>query len=222
MSHGCPECRERKDCRDENCRPLHGRNPTAASGGSSAQTTNFMAVGELCVYTDASLPDAPKVQPGKPPPPRRPSRAYVAWLGYDHELAHDANPCFAGEAYVGIQGSQRAEMIAAIYGLTAAIAYTLPREGSKRPFSIVLRTDNHEVERQLNGRANADVLVRLRKTALSLVQVIKRERIIFTVELASEKTDPMMRAVHGRSREAVRVTTRKNGWPGKPPLYIPF
>lgn len=177
---------------------------------------------DLWVYADASVPDQYKPEKGRPPPITRAAPAFAAWYGWEDALAYESNPCFLGEAFVGVRGPQRAEFLAAINGLSAALAYVAPFAPKRRPSLVTLRMDSSEVVRQLSHpTAGADVLLAYRRLAESLIGQIRELGIDFAVERVTERGHRPMKAVHGRSREAVRVRRRKQPWP-HPPDAIPF
>lgn len=202
------------------------RGQANAEVGLQITTAWFSSVGwkvcqDLWVYTDASIPDQPKPVRGKPPPVTRAAPAYVAWYGWDDALAFSNNPCFLGEAYVGVRGPQKAEFLACVHGLAAALGYLSPFNPQRRPARVILRTDSREVHRQLRGEAKADILAPYVRTANLLVESLTGLGLAFRVEQVSAKHDKPMKAVHGRSREAIRVRGRQGGWPC-PPDAIPF
>ena len=179
--------------------------------------------GALFVYTDASVPDQPKREPGKPPPRQTANHAFVAWCGWHDLYAHpirEDKPTFGGEAYVGTAGSQRAEFLAAIFGLSAAFAYIPPLAAGRKPDEVILRVDSSTVERLLNERGGADVLHPYLVTAQTLI-ALEQSITAVSVERVRDRDDRLMTAVDGRTRQAVRVVKREKGWPA-PPDAMPF
>ena len=156
--------------------------------------------GALFVYTDASVPDQPKQEAGKPPPRQKANHAFVAWCGW-HDLYSEPvradKPTFGGEAYVGIAGAQRAEFLAATYGLAGALAYIAPLAASRKPENLVLRVDSAIVERLLNERGGADVLYPYLVTAQTFVTLHEQSGTTVSVERVRDRDDKLMKAVDG-------------------------
>jgi len=65
------------------------------------------------------------------------------------------------------------------------------------------------------------VLAPYLRTARVLIETLESQSVGFTVELVGDQEDALMKAVHGRSREAIRVVKRADEWP-VPSGDIPF
>lgn len=181
--------------------------------------------GTLFVYTDASIPDQPKAEPGEAPRRQQANDAFVAWCGW-HDLyspiSRADKPTFVGEAYIGKAGIQRAEFSAAIYGLSAAFAYVAPLADHRKPGRAVLRVDSAPVERLLNQSGGAYILRPYLVAAQTLVALLDQRGIAVTIERVREQADKLMKAVDGRTKQAIRVAKRTGDWPAPADSDIPF
>lgn len=177
----------------------------------------------LYIYSDASIPDQPQAPKGLPPRRQVAGEAFIAWCGWHEGYAQRHDPTFTGEAYIGIQGIQRAEFQAAIHALSAAAAYIWPRVPDRRPDCVILRTDCRDVVRLMDGHGQADILYPYLLAALAVRKTIQEDlQVPVMLELVNVKTDPMLKAVDGRTRQAAgRVGKRQGGWP-EPPGWLPF
>jgi len=143
--------------------------------------------------------------------------AMGAWIGW-HDKDPSTRPSVAGQAFLGRQGTQRAEYLAAIHGLQAVLAYA--RVGPK-PDRLILHVDNGTVVKTLHGEWTAWQLRPYYEAAVDLIGGLAALGIGFQVESVSEK-HPQHRLAHRMSRSAWNHVFFETTWrpPSKPPAAL--
>ena len=124
--------------------------------------------------------------------------AMGAWIGW-HDCEASARPTIAGQAFLGEQGTQRAEYLAAIHALAAVLAYA---RLNKAPSELLLHLDNTTVVKTLVSEWGANVLARHRDVANRLGTEMLELGIAPRVRQVSEG--------HPEHKQAHRMS--KNAW----------
>jgi hypothetical protein len=172
--------------------PTHGRDPEP-----------------LNLYTDASVRGRllPK---GSKPNRTRNGPAFAAWAGW-HDCASTERPTLAGQAYIGMHGTQTAEFMAVIHGLSGALGHYEPRRDSLRPETLNLHVDNRCVYLLMIGEWKPDYLAPFYRVARGLTSRLFGLGIEVGVIKVAE-TDATHKIVHTMSRNAHKHVLTREGW----------
>jgi len=168
--------------------------------------------GEFAVYSDASVRGDWRLQltPGKKPVQARKREGpamggWIGWLGCEYT----DRPTIAGQAFLGSQGTQTAEYLAAIHALNAVLTHL--RLCNVKPQAVVLRVDNETVAKTLVEEWRTEVLTRHKRHALKIVEEIRSAGIDLRVEKVSE-TNKHHKAAHRLSHSAWDQLFFKKAW----------
>lgn len=175
--------------------------------------------GLLHLHTDASV-RGDRLPEGYIAKRRRVGHTFVAWAGW-HECDLPDRPTFAGAAYVGEHGTQRAEFYAVHHGLSAALAYVSATPEAERPDRIVAHVDNDTVYRLMAGKGKASALRPHYEAASRLCAQLTEAGVRVEWRSVSER-NKRHRIVDSMSKQAhTQVLTRVEWRPTDAPPPIP-
>jgi ribonuclease HI len=165
--------------------------------------------GEFALFSDASVRGAylSRSSRGKPQR-RRNGPAMAAWIGW-WGCSPTSRPTVAGQTYLGYQGTNRAEYLAAIHALHAVLAYV--RFFRQRPTTVELRLDNECVVKTLRGVWKGRELAR----HLAMADEVRAalSDLCITVNVAEvSKTNRHHKAAHRLSTSAWDQVLYKTEW----------
>jgi ribonuclease HI len=158
--------------------------------------------GQFIVYSDASIKGdwiRRFSSSGKRAPQRkREGPAMGAWIGWC-DCEPSARPTVAGQAYLGVQGTQRAEYLAAIHALGAVLTHV--RLNRLQPLELVLCVDNVTVVKTLLTEWATSALRPHWELADRIGRELAAEGISVFINEVSEK-HAQHKAAHRMSRSA--------------------
>lgn len=165
-----------------------------------------MGNGELNLFSDASIQGS-YVRHGAAITRSRRGPAMGAWIGW-HDCDPTSRPTVAGQAYLGVQGTQRAEYLAAIYSLHSVLAYSRIRQP---PATVVLHVDNKTVANVLVGVWEARALSPHNDLAQEVARALADIGATPQVVLVSER-HAHHRAAHRMSKSAWNQLFYETSW----------
>jgi ribonuclease HI len=168
--------------------------------------------GTLNLYTDASVRGRllPK---GSKPNRTRIGPAFAAWAAW-HDSDPTERPTLAGQAYIGTHGTQSAEFMAVIHGLSAVVGHYGPRRETVRPDALRLHVDNRCVYMIMVREWIARDLAPFFRAATDLTARLFGMGIEVGLVKVAE-TDATHKLVHTMSKNAYKqVLTREDWRPG--------
>lgn len=175
---------------------------------------------EFALYSDASVRGdwQLKFRDGAPEKAtrKREGPAMGSWIGWQG-CQHTEMPTVVGQAFLGHQGTQTAEYLAAIHALNAVVAHL--RLGGAKPAKVVLRVDNETVAKTLLQQWKTDALTRHKQYAFEIGREIRAAGIDLSVEKVSE-TNKLHKAAHRLSHAAWDQLLYRKEWrpAADPPL----
>jgi ribonuclease HI len=138
----------------------------------------------------------------------------AAWIGW-HDCDPSTRPSLAGQAYVGNQGTQRAEYLAVVHGLQAVLVYARLRS---KPAHVILHVDNKTVAHTLKGVWTARGLKPYDDMARELITSLEARGIEVCIDHVAEK-HPHHKAAHRMSKNAWHQLFQDSWRPvAKPPV----
>lgn len=146
---------------------------------------------------------------------RRVGHTFIAWVAW-HGCSYPDCPTFAGQAYVGEHGTQRAEFSAAQHGLTAALSYIAITERESRPTKVVVHVDNDTVFRLMRGYWTPRDLKSHYEHTLSLCERLRQVGTLVEWESVSE-THRVHKVAHSMSKQARHQVLRPEWRPADDP-----
>jgi hypothetical protein len=161
----------------------------------------------LFLYTDASI--VGRWLPGWGEPSRL-GPGFIAWAAW-HGCSLPDSPTFAGQAFVGEQGNNRAEFHAVLQGLAATLAYVKSRPVDRRPDAVVVRVDNAPVQRVMCGTDSADVLRPHFETLGIYLRAFKGLGVEVAPELVRD-TDQVHKVAHRMTKLAPNQVLVEPAW----------
>jgi ribonuclease HI len=172
--------------------------------------------GRFDLYTDASVEGRWLVAKGSSVAHGRSRNgpAMGAWIGW-HDCEHTDRPTVAGQAYLGLRGTQSAEYMAAAHGLNAVLTYA--QVAADAPADVVLHVDNQTVFKQLNREWAVSLMANYVRTVRAPIASLEAMGVVVAVVQVSEK-DPVHKHAHRLSRTAWNQVFADQSWRprGKP------
>lgn len=168
----------------------------------------------LNLYTDACVfgERLPKHYRNKR---RRVGPAFVAWAAW-HDCDHPQRPTFAGQAFVGECGTQRAEFQAAQHGLSGALGYVRNQAPSRRPEKVVAFIDNQTVVQLMQGAWTPNELQRFYDHTVALCRELADHGVPVIWEQVSER-HKIHKVAHTMSKQARHQILRPEWRPADDP-----
>lgn len=163
--------------------------------------------GPLDLYTDASVVGRWLAGWGER---SRNGPGFVAWAGW-HGCTLPDRPTFAGQAFVGRQGTQTAEYHAVLQGLAASLTYVQTSRVDARPEGVRIHVDNAPVYRLIVEDHLPNVLRPHFETMKTLTAALRRLGVEVVAENVSED-HPAHKVAHRMSKQARNQVLIEPGW----------
>jgi hypothetical protein len=173
----------------------------------AALTDGVDLSGILRLYTDASV-RGPKKSDGTR---ERVGPGFIAWCGW-HDGKSSDRPTFAGQAYVGEQGTQTGEFEALLYGLSATIAYAAIRSEGRRPDRVIAHLDNDCDYRIMTRDWKASALAAYYRAAVKLEERLLELGLTISYVKVSDTNRIHRGSVHSMSTQANNQVLVKPEW----------